>query len=48
MRGDQRGRQYNGRDISKYREAKDTSGTSYNKEIIREKSIRKEIRYKQI
>ena len=42
MRGDQRGRQYNSRDISKCREAKDILGMSYNKEITREKSVRKE------
>ena len=46
MRGDQRGRQYNSRDISKCKEAKDTSGTSYNKEITKEKSVRKEVKYK--
>ena len=45
---DQRGRQYNGKNISKYKEAKNTSGTFYNKEITREKSIRKEPKYKQI
>ena len=30
----------------KYREVKYTSGASYNKEVTREKSIRKEVRYK--
>jgi hypothetical protein len=44
MRGDQRGRRYDGRDVSKCREAKDTSGASCNEEITREKSVRKEAR----
>ena len=46
IRKNQKGKQYNSRDISKCREAKNTSGTSYNEEITREKSIRKEVRYK--
>jgi hypothetical protein len=32
--------------VDKYREVENTLGTSYNKEIIREKSIRKEVRCK--
>ena len=48
MKGDQKGKQYNGRDINKCREAEDTSSTSCNKEITREKSVKKEVRYKQI
>jgi len=48
MRGDQRGRWYNGRDVSKCREAEDMSGASYNKEMTREKSVRKEARYKRM
>ena len=31
---------------NKYREVKNISGASYNKEITREKSIRKKARYK--
>ena len=42
MRGDQRGRRYDGRDVSKCREAEDTSGASCNEEMTREKSIRKQ------
>ena len=48
MRGDQRGRRYDGRDMSKCREAKDTSGASYNKEMTREKSVRKEVKCERI
>ena len=48
MRGNQRGKWYNGRDMSKYREAEDILDISCNKEITREKSIRKEVRCKQI
>jgi len=44
MRGDQRGRWYNGRDISKCREAKNMLGVSCNKEITKEKSVRKEVK----
>jgi hypothetical protein len=33
--------------VNKFREVKDMLGASYNKEIIRKKSIRKEVRYKQ-
>jgi len=32
--------------VDKCREVKNTSGASYNKEITREKSVRKEARYK--
>ena len=46
MRGDQRGKQYNSRDINKYKEAKDILGIFYNKEITKEKSIKKKTRYK--
>ena len=35
---------YNSREVNKFREVKDTSGTSYNKEMTRKKSIRKEER----
>ena len=48
IKGDQKGRQYNGRDINKCKEAKNILGTSYNKEITREKSVKKEVRCKQI
>jgi hypothetical protein len=48
MRGDQRGKWYNNKDISKCREVKDMSGASYNEEMIREKSVRKEVKCKQI
>ena len=37
---------YNSREVNKFREVKDILGASYNKEIIRKKSIRKEARYK--
>jgi hypothetical protein len=40
MRGDQRGRRYDGRDVSKCREVEDTSVASYNEEMTREKSIK--------
>ena len=32
----------------KYREVKNTSSVSYNKEITREKSVRKEVRWERI
>ena len=34
--------------VDKYREVKNTSSASYNKEITREKSIRKEVRWERI
>ena len=46
MRKNQKGKQYNNRDINKYKEVEDISGISYNKEITKEKSVRKEVRCK--
>ena len=37
---------YNSREVNKFGEVKDTLGVFYNKEIIRKKSVRKEVRYK--
>ena len=48
MRGDQRGRRYNDKDVSKYREVKDILSAFYNKEMTREKSVKKEARCEQM
>ena len=40
-------RWYNGREVNKFREVKDILGVSCNKEMIRKKSVRKEVRCKQ-
>ena len=38
---------YNSREVNKFGEVEDILGASCNKEIIRKKSIRKEVRYEQ-